>query len=222
MKIHILSVGFTPDIFTNAKTSPLITKGADKIIAIHSSNLSPENKQKVEKTIEALSNFTGIPLQLHIIDDTSFANVVIELTQIINEYEGEEVYIHITAGERHISSALFYAASFSETNSKIVVINRYKEDIDLQNYFLLPRIPVYNKISQHQSQILNDLKENGESRLIEIVKRTSDTSEKEDIRRRSPGTFAHLKRLTNLGFISFDDFSKEYQITTTGRILLAR
>lgn len=219
LKIHILPVGFTPEVFTDA-TGPLIRIGADKIITLHTKVTEENIKEKVEKTKEEIKNsFRGVAIESIDVENESFIGIVQEYIKLLNRFGGsDQIYVHLGGGERHLGLALIYASFFS--NKKITLIPVLEYGIGEKRTFKYEEIPPIKPIelTDTTKKVLGLVMEKDGQTLTEIAKRYSKDSDPVKI---APSIFRHLKNLQDDNLVSFDQAEKSYYPTALSSLFIA-
>lgn len=210
MKVHIMTVGFTPEVFTS-----FIKEGGDKIVAIHSDK--PE--ERTVNVIKELKKIVGASnIEEEYIKKDSFKEIIQKMIDIIKSTNKEdELYIHIGGGERHLALALLYATFFVDRKMKIVCTTRLPgERVTSFEHEILSSIKFYRKLSEPQSRIIKQLK--SPMRLTEIVKKIieKEGGNKDTL---TPGIHRHVKRLVEEGILDYDEKERLYSLSIVGKFL---
>jgi len=212
MRVHIMSVGFTPEVFESLKAA--VKTGVDRAIAIHSKrSVSKEVSEKVKATIGEIKKWVNT--QEEFIVDESFEEAVRECIRILNSTnKNDELYVHIGGGERHIALALLYATFFTKRKMHLIVTTRIGEFKTVGEFKteVLPPIPNPFSLSSAQMKVLKAVKM--DRKLKEIVEELR--GEKKDY----PRVYRHLENLANMGLLSFNQDKKEYSTTFLGKLVL--
>jgi CRISPR locus-related DNA-binding protein len=205
MKIHVMSVGFTPKVFEDSLKTAVKT-GADRAIVIHSKDRS--EREKVRETIENIKSWMSTREEF--ITDEPFEKAVRECIRILNSTgRDDELYIHIGGGERHIALALLYATFFVKRKMHLLVTIRKAGKFKTEP---LPPISAPFVLSSAQKKVLEAVKQ--DRKLKEIV------DDLKGERKDYPRIFRHLNNLESMGFVSFNQDEKKYSQTFWGRLLL--
>ncbi|MFO7872317.1 MAG: DUF6293 family protein [Candidatus Undinarchaeales archaeon] len=219
MKIHVVSLGFTPEVFTRIG---LKTGGIDRVIIVRHKTEEKENKKKVQDAIKEIEKYTGLETETEFAKKRELMPLIKQFTELFKNFsKNDEIYLHIGGGERHIPLAMLYASFFVKRNIKIVTTTRIKkgEEMDF-DYEMLPAAPLYRPISEKKKKIMKILQKEGPSKLMKIVKKMPGVKDKKDEERVAPGAYKHLDQLKELNYVSFAEESKEYAITKLGKLLL--
>lgn len=219
MKIHVVSLGFTPEVFTRIG---LRTGGIDKVIIVRHKTEEEEDKKKVQDAIEEIEKYTGLKTVNEFAKKRELMTLIKQFTELFKTFSKEdEIYLHIGGGERHIPLALLYASFFVQRNITVVTTTRIKKNGEMDfDYDMLPAAPLYRPISDKKNEILQVLEKEGPSKLMGIVKKMSDVKNREDEGRVAPGVYKHLDQLKDLNYVSFAEDTKKYSITKLGKLLL--
>jgi len=220
MKVHIMTVGFTPRVFTTFEG--LAKLGADKIIAINSDN----EHVKVQETIRALKSLVKDTKSLqikYVTKGKTFLAIVQELLRTINAETtpDDEVFVHIGGGERHLALALLYATFFcNDRKMKVVCTTRIlegKNETLVFNHEIMPTMPLNLKLSKSQAEVMKALeaRENSWKSLTELSKLMGGKKEKT-----MPRIHRHLKNLQAAGLVEKDEKTRKHRLTTPGQLAL--
>ncbi len=219
MKIHVVSLGFTPEVFTRIG---LKTGGIDKIIIVRHKTEDKEKQEKVKNAIEEIEKYTGLETETEFAEKREIMPLINQFTKLFKTFnEDDEIYLHIGGGERHIPLAMLYASFFVKRNITIVTTTRIKkgEEIDF-DYEMLPSAPLYRPLAEKKLEILEKLDKNGDLKLMQLVNKMPDVKTKQDEGRVAPGIYKHLNQMKELGYVSYEENSKKYSITKIGKLLL--
>lgn len=233
LRIHIMPIGFTPEVFTvkdgplvelvlKSKTGPLVEVGTDKIITLHTRLNEEDNeiKAKVDKTINKLrETFPSIPLEEELIEEGSFMSAVKYCIRLLNRFgNSDQIFVHLGGGERHLGLALTYASFFS--NNQIMLLPVLEYGIGNKKQFKYEQIPPLKpvEISDSNKKILQLVAEKDGQTLTEISKRISKNGDATTI---APSVFRHLKKLKECNLVDFDSTEKKYHPTKLSSLFIA-
>ena len=219
MKIHIVSLGFTPEVFTRIG---LKTGGIDRIIIVRHREEDPENKKRAEAAIEEIEHFTGIKTETEFAKERKLMPLIFQFMRLLTRFgKDDEIFLHIGGGERHIPLALLYASFFVKRNINIVATVRQLsgQKIDFE-YEMIPAAPLYRPMSKTPRKILETLDNSGPLKLMQIVKKMPSAKSKKDESRLAPGVYKHLEKLRKMNYVRFDEGQRLYSISKTGKLLL--
>ena len=212
MRVHILSVGFTPKVFTHA-AGPLVKFGADKIIAVHTP-ITEEVKEKVAHTIDEL-NKLKVPIEQITIKGDTFIDFVEAFIHIFNRFgDSDEIYLHIGGGEPHLRMALVYASFFSKKNIKLVPVVEYGQNDEYRYAVIPPLSPV--ELTSAQKKVLRLVAEKQGQTLRDLAVRQNAEAPEST----APGILRHLRRLMEYHLVDFDRDTKSYRAAETARLFL--
>lgn len=205
MKIHLLTIGFTEEVFRK----PLMSRGADRVIAIH----SPRETDEVARTLRELRSW-GLDVEEKVLDDSNFRALVPRMLALIESQPREaELFAHIGGGERHMALALLYATFFAGREMEIIVTTRIKEgDKTTFEHDSLPALHFQRTLSAPKRKIMRILRR--PMRLSEIVRKLGGNPERE-----MPRVFQLLKTLKKDGFVGYDSETKLYEKTVVGEMV---
>ncbi len=206
MKVHVMTVGFTSEIFTT-----FIRHGADKVIAIRSKNRDPQT----DKALDELGRVLGRGHVEVIVpeNEESFASLVKQFIRVLSSIpDGAEVFVHIGGGMRHLAAALLYATMFISRRVTIVSTSRLPKGGKLVfEHETFPNIPLHLKLSDAKLEVLRRISK--PMKLVEVV--GEKLSEKEK-RREMPRVHRLLKSLAEDGLVEYEPKGKTYRKTMAG------
>lgn len=215
-KIHILSTGFTPQVFTDS-AGAIVREGADRIISLHTSGDEKEACRKVKATVKDIEMTFGIHVEELEVPDKSFWSMTRHLVRILNGFSFEDrLFLHLGGGKRHLGLGLIYASFMVDRRITLVPTMEYgfKEGRRF-SYEYVPTLKP-QKLTISQLMVLRILKEVDGGRLTDVV-----AEMKQPFGSRAPSIYRHLKNLFSLNMVAFDPISKRYSITTLGEFFLA-
>ncbi len=204
MKVHVMTVGFTPQVFT-----AFIRQGADRVIAITSSS---EDK-RTREALEVLNRTPGLKGKIE--EETprqeSFRGLVREMMGYLNSTsKDDKVFVHIGGGMRHMAAALLYATFFVDRRIQIVCTTRIGEGKKvLFEHETFPNLNIHSKLGESRQQVLNAI--NGEMKLVEIVEALNG-----DKKKNMPRVHRLLQKLKEAGLVEFNTETKKYSKTMAG------
>lgn len=209
MRVHILSTGFTPEVFSNPLKA-IAKTGADRAIAVRSKReMSKDDKAKALRVIAEVKKIVDDTREERV-DDSSFENAVRDCIKILDSTGIEdELFVHIGGGERHIALALLYATLFVKRNTHILVTKRtgeFKPEV-------LPAIPSPYDLSEAQKQVLKTV---GKSRKLKDIVATLKGEKTKDY----PRIYRHLENLVKMGLVDSDRKKREYARTLLGNLVV--
>lgn len=212
MRVHILSVGFTPKVFTHA-AGPLVKFGADKIIAVHTP-VTEDVKEKVAHTIEELSKL-NVPIEQITIKGENFIDFVETFIHLLDRFgDSDEIYLHIGGGEPHLRMALVYASFFSKKNIKLVPVVEYGQNDEYKYAVIPPLSPI--ELTTAQKKVLRLVAEKPNQTLRDLASRQNAEAPAST----APGILRHLRRLVEYRLIDFERETKSYRAAETARLFL--
>ncbi|MCL5125526.1 MAG: hypothetical protein M1511_13720 [Deltaproteobacteria bacterium] len=157
MRIHIISPGFTPEVFVDEKNieiAPLGRIGVDKLVLIHTPYPNQEIEKKVELVVEKLETHLKMKSTRITLREKTFSKLINEIRQIIDSFgQGDEIYLHLEAGERHVVLAMAYASFFARRRVRLVFATEYGSGKKDYQFEMMPPIPTY-KLTRKQKEAL--------------------------------------------------------------------
>src|SRR3989344_5343564 len=139
MRIHLIFPGFTQEVFTG-QTAPLLTIGADKILAIHTKVSDLTIEEKVQQTLNSIKNVYKGPFDYIELPKTAFSEIVLRIKKILESFSSKDIiYIHIGGGERHLAMASIFASSLTAQKINFISV------VELENkfeYATVPKLPI--------------------------------------------------------------------------------
>ena len=206
MKVHVMTIGFTPQVFTS-----FIRQGADRVIAIRSGNRDPQTDAVIAE-LERILGKRQVEVRVPK-NDESFGALVKEFIGILNSIpDGAEVFVHIGGGMRHLAAALLYSTMFIDRSVTIVCTSRLpKGNKVVFEHETFPNIPLHFKLSGAKAAVLDRISK--PMKLVEIVGGKLSDKEK---RREMPRIHRLLKALIQDGLVEFNTETKRYSKTIAG------
>lgn len=207
MRVHIIPLGFTPEVFTNSQ-GPLMKNGADKIIAVHTKETDKQSREKNEQTFNEIKRkLVGVDIERIDYDKMTFTEFVQAFVKLYDRFgNSDSIFVHIGGGQRHIGIALIYASFFTSKNVIMIPVLEYGSNpADYEYEIVHPIRPV--ELTGAQKKILKLVMEKPGQTLREISLR--ENSEKPESV--SPTILRHLRNLVAHKLVLFDEKNKSYE-----------
>jgi len=216
MRVHIISPGFTTDVFVN-NTAPLVRIGVDQLVMIHCTYPNQKIEKDVQAVIESVEKYLNMTSTIITLREKTFSGLINEIRHLIENFgQGDEIYLHLEGGERHVGLAMTYASFFVRRKIKLVFATEYGSEQKEYKFEMMPPIPLYD-LTKKQMEILKLVAGKEGQTLTELSGRINEENPKNI----APAVLRQLKALGKLNLISVEQNGKKtYSITASGRLFL--
>jgi predicted transcriptional regulator len=214
--VHIISPGFTTKVFVN-NSAPLVRIGVDKLVMIHCAYPDQKTEKDVQNVIESIEKYLKMKSTIITLREKTFSGLINEIHSIIEGFgQGDEIYLHLEGGERHVGLAMTYASFFVRRKIKLVFATEYGSKDKEYRFEMMPPIPPYD-LTKKQMEILKLVADTEGQTLTELSGRINEENPKNI----APAVLRQLKALSELNLIMVDQNGKKtYTITASGRLFL--